>query len=164
VRDTPTLKEFLRLKLPDYMIPSAFVWLDALPLTNNGKVDKRALPVPDGTRCESGAEFAPPRTPAERFVAGIWAQKLGLDQVGLSDNFFELGGHSLLAMQVVTRLCDVFQIEIPIRCLFERPTVEGLVEEIATIWGGRGIVDEIAETLGKLPPAVVSQSGKMTAR
>ncbi|MEO3807790.1 amino acid adenylation domain-containing protein [Sphaerisporangium sp. B11E5] len=98
------VRAWLRDRLPDYMIPSRYVWLDHLPLKSHGKVDRAALPDPGGERLDGGAEFVPPRTPAEETVAGIWADVLGLAQVGAYDDFFELGGHSLLAMQVLARL------------------------------------------------------------
>jgi acyl carrier protein len=141
------LRALLAEKLPDYMLPSLFVPLEQLPLTPNGKVDRRALPAPDQTRPELAAAFVPPRTPSEEIVAEIWAAVLGVKEVGVHDNFFELGGHSLMATQVVARLRGVFRVEIPLRSLFERPTIEGLVNEIARKWGGLELLDEIARTL-----------------
>ena len=117
------LKDFLSHKLPSYMIPSFFVLLGALPLTPNGKIDRKALPAPDRTGLISKEDFVSPEMPTEKIIAGIWAEVLGLDQVGIHDNFFELGGHSLLATQVISRLRNVFEIEIPLRTLFEFPTV-----------------------------------------
>jgi amino acid adenylation domain-containing protein len=132
-KQVPTISElrnFLKGKLPDYMLPSAFVILDALPLTANGKLDRRALPAPDQSRPNLRESFVAPRTPVEEMMARIWAEVLGLERVGVHDNFFELGGHSLLATQVISRLCDVFQVELPIRSLFEAPTVADLVMEV----------------------------------
>jgi acyl carrier protein len=132
----PTVSElrgFLEEKLPEYMVPSAFVLLDALPLTPHGKIDRRALPVPDGTRPELNKPFVAPRTPTEKLLAEIWAQVLGVEPIGVQDNFFDLGGHSLLATQIMFRLRDTFQAEISLRILFEKPTIEELalaVEEI----------------------------------
>ncbi len=127
------LREFLRKQLPEYMVPAIFVELGALPLTPNGKVDRRALPVPDQARPELAATFVAPRTPVEEQLAGIWAEVLKVARVGIHDNFFELGGHSLLATQVVSRVRRAFQIELPLRYLFETPTVAGLAESIETI-------------------------------
>jgi amino acid adenylation domain-containing protein len=120
------LRSFLMQKLPDYMIPSAFVILGKLPLTPAGKVDRRALPVPDAGRPELGASYMAPRTPVEEKLTKIWGEVLGVERVGVQDDFFELGGHSLLATQVMSRVRRAFQAEIPLRVLFEVPTVEGL--------------------------------------
>jgi acyl carrier protein len=117
-------------KLPEYMIPSAFVVLDKLPLTENGKVDRKALPAPDQSRRDVEQGYLAPRTPAEEMVAAIWADVLRLERVGVRDDFFELGGHSLNATQVVSRVRDAFRVELPLRALFETPTVEGLAKTI----------------------------------
>jgi acyl carrier protein len=111
-------------------MPSAFVLLDALPLTPNGKVDRLALPAPAQDRPDLEGTFAAPRTPVEEVVTGIWAEVLGLDQIGVYDNFFDLGGHSLLATQIMSRLCRAFQVELSVRVLFEAPTVAELAEAI----------------------------------
>ena len=124
------LRNFLREKLPEYMIPSVFVMLEALPLTPSGKVDRRALPVPDQNRPELKEAFVAPRTPAEKVIAGIWAEVLGLERVGIHDNFFELGGHSLAAVEVISRVINAFQVEPSLRSVFETPTVAGLAEVI----------------------------------
>ncbi len=126
------LRRFLRQKLPEYMVPSAFVLLDSLPLMPNGKVDRRALPARDPARPQFEKAFVAPRTSTEEVLAEIWAQILGIERVGIYDNFFDLGGHSLLATQVVSRMRDAFQVEIPLRRLFEAPTVAGLAESIET--------------------------------
>jgi acyl carrier protein len=125
------LRSFLQSKLPDYMTPSAFVFLDALPLTPNGKIDRKALPLPEPARPELEQVFVAPHTPEEKVVADIWAQVLGLERVGIHDNFFELGGHSLKATQVISRIRAALQIELPLRMLFEAPTVAGLAANIA---------------------------------
>jgi amino acid adenylation domain-containing protein len=124
------LREFLKQKLPEYMIPSAFVFLDALPQMANGKVDRKALPAVDQIRVDLDQCFLPPRTPVEEVLAAIWATLLGHDRIGVFDNFFDLGGHSLLATQLISRLRHALQIELPLRALFERPTVAGLAERI----------------------------------
>lgn len=117
---------FLKVKLPVYMVPSAFVILDALPLTPSGKLDRRALPAPDKTRPELEKAFVAPYTPIQEMLVGIWAEVLKLEKIGIHDNFFELGGHSLLATQVISRVRAAFQMELPLRCLFEAPTVAEL--------------------------------------
>jgi amino acid adenylation domain-containing protein len=132
-RLVPQLRQFLAEKLPQYMVPSAFVMLDALPLTAIGKVDRAALPAPEQARSELEGAFVAPRTATERALAGIWEQVLGVEHVGLHDDFFELGGHSLLATQVISRVRDAFQVDIPLRTLFQAPTVAGLAEYVETI-------------------------------
>jgi amino acid adenylation domain-containing protein len=122
----PELRRAVKAQLPDYMVPAAFVVLDALPLTAHGKVDRAALPAPDSARPELQEAYAAPRTPLEESLAQVWADLLGLERVGVDDNFFELGGHSLLATQVISRLRDRFGVELPVRALFEEPTVAGL--------------------------------------
>jgi non-ribosomal peptide synthetase component F len=122
------LRRDMRERLPEYMLPSAFVFLDALPLTPNGKVDRKALPEPGRERGVEG--YIAPRSATEEAVAGIWAEVLGVENVGAHDNFFELGGHSLLATQVVSRARQVFGVEVGLRSLFETPTVAGLSETV----------------------------------
>jgi acyl carrier protein len=125
---TGEMQRFLKKKLPDYMIPSAFVELEQMPLTPNGKVDRRALPAPERTRPELEGVFVAPRTPAEQAMAEIWAQILKMERIGVHDNFFALGGHSLLATQVVSRLRNTLQVTLPLRSLFEHPTVAELTQ------------------------------------
>lgn len=125
---TPALRVFIKERLPEYMVPSAFVVLDAMPLTPNGKVDRSALPAPDK---HSDAEaHVEPKTSLQRSVADIWMQVLGLDRVSLHDNFFELGGHSLLATQVAARVRSTFAVTLPVRTLFDHPSLEQLANEI----------------------------------
>lgn len=134
VEPTPSasdLRTFLRTKLPEYMVPSAFVFLDKLPLTPNGKVDHRALPVPEEKR-ELEEALVAPRTEIEEVLAGIWTKVLDLEEVGIHDNFFDLGGHSLLATQIISRVRAAFHVEIPLRGFFQTPTVAGLAEAIGT--------------------------------
>ncbi|MFN6464051.1 MAG: non-ribosomal peptide synthetase [Nostoc sp. DedVER02] len=129
---TPTtneLRQFLKAKLPDYMVPSAFVILESMPLTSNGKVDRRALPAPD-LSSEIKDKYVAPRTPIEEILAQTWSQVLQLPQVGIHDNFFELGGHSLLATQLVSRIRNIFKVELPLRELFARATLAELAREI----------------------------------
>src|SRR5262249_32445927 len=115
------LREYLKSKLPEYMVPWKFVLLEKLPLTVNGKLDRRALPWP--TPAERAGENESPRSPIEEIVAGAWAEVLRLEKVGVNENFFELGGHSLLATQVISRVRDTLKAEVPLRTLFENPTV-----------------------------------------
>jgi amino acid adenylation domain-containing protein len=127
------LRMALARELPDFMVPSAFVSLDALPLSPNGKLDRKALPAPRHSR--EGEEHRPPRTPLEEMLAGIWAEVLGVDRVGLGDSFFELGGHSLKAIQVVARLRSALGIELPLQPLFEAPRLEDLVRHVGAALG-----------------------------
>ncbi|MBV9775382.1 MAG: AMP-binding protein, partial [Gemmatimonadetes bacterium] len=124
------LRRWVRERLPEYMVPAAFVTLEALPLTPSGKVHRLALPAPE--REESAADVAP-STPAEGVLAGIWAETLGRDSVGARDDFFALGGHSLLATRVMSRVREVFGVEVPLRALFEAPTVEALAARIEAL-------------------------------
>jgi amino acid adenylation domain-containing protein len=124
------LLEYVSNKLPVYMAPSAFVMLDQMPLTPNGKIDRRALPAPEHSRPELEQSYVSPRMPIEEIVAGVWAQLLRVEQVGIDDDFFELGGHSLLATQVISRVRELFNVEIELRVMFAQPTVRALVEVI----------------------------------
>ncbi|MEG3902154.1 amino acid adenylation domain-containing protein [Microcoleus sp. B4-C5] len=124
------LRCYLKQKLPQYMMPSAFVLLEAMPLTPNGKIDRRSLRAPDTNTAEFESNFTEPRTPDEQLIAEIWAEVLGLERVGIHDNFFELGGHSLLATQAISRLREAFQVELPLRSLFESPTVATVTESL----------------------------------
>ncbi|WP_029630618.1 condensation domain-containing protein, partial [[Scytonema hofmanni] UTEX B 1581] len=123
------LRSFLESKLPNYMVPAAFVTLEALPLTPNGKLDRKALPAPELTQI-SLSNINPPSTPIENLLVAIWAEVLGIDKVGIDNNFFELGGHSLIATRVISQIRQVFQVELPLRYLFEKPTIAGLAKEI----------------------------------
>ena len=131
------LRSFLRETLPDYMIPAAFVALDALPLTANGKIDRRRLPAPDIQMIESTGASIAPRTESEELVAQVWRDVLNLDRLGVHDNFFELGGHSLLAARIVGRLRAHFSADLALRTLFELPTVALLAAEIDRLRGNR---------------------------
>jgi len=122
-RSIGEIRRYIKEKLPEYMVPTSFVVVEALPLTPNGKVDRKSLPRPDQTRGASGDEYVAPRSELEEGVARIWAAVLGVDKVGVNDNFFELGGHSLLATQVVSRIRDAYNIEVPLIQVFESPTV-----------------------------------------
>ncbi|MEM1393821.1 MAG: amino acid adenylation domain-containing protein [Cyanobacteria bacterium P01_H01_bin.150] len=123
------LRSFLESKLPNYMLPAAFVTLEALPLTPNGKVDRKALSARELTQVSS-SNIVPASTPIENLLAGIWAEVLGIEKVGINNNFFELGGHSLIATRVISQIRQVFQLELPLRSLFEKPTIAGLAKEI----------------------------------
>jgi acyl carrier protein len=123
---TSELQKHLLATLPDYMVPSAFVLLDKMPLLSNGKVDREALPTPEYSRKQLEEEYVAPRNEVEQSLAKIFAEVLGIEKIGINDNFFLLGGHSLSATQVITRLRETLQADVPLRRLFEDPTVAGL--------------------------------------
>ncbi len=125
-----SLRNHLQAHLPHYMVPSAFVFLNEMPLTPNGKINQAALPRPDINAQRNTAAFVPPQTPTEQQVAAIWSQVLKVDQIGRNDSFFELGGYSLLITQIVARLRESFQVELPMRSLFEAQTVAELARLI----------------------------------
>ena len=128
---TKELRDQLKQKLPHYMIPAAFVALDKLPLSPNGKIDRHALPAPGALTQDVETDFVAPRNQIEEIIAGIWVSVLGLEQAGIHNNFFHLGGHSLLATQVIARINEAFQIDLPLSCLFESPTVAVLAERVS---------------------------------
>ncbi|HVE93039.1 MAG TPA: amino acid adenylation domain-containing protein, partial [Actinomycetota bacterium] len=125
------LRKFLSAKLPSYMVPAAFVVMDALPLSPNGKVDRRALPAPE--HVPDSDSHVEPRNATERVLAGMWSEVLGVTQVGALADFFDLGGHSLLATQLVSRIRTVFKVELPLRRVFETPTLEAQAAQIDTL-------------------------------
>jgi len=125
------LRAHLKAKLPDYMVPSAFVFLDMLPLTSNGKVDHRALPSKDHDVADSKQAYVAPGNASEQAIADIWVEILAVKRIGVHDNFFELGGHSLLATKVVNRLRSRLKVELSLRRMFEAPTIAELAEDVA---------------------------------
>ncbi|HEX2080196.1 MAG TPA: amino acid adenylation domain-containing protein, partial [Longimicrobium sp.] len=147
-REAPSpaeLRGFLAGRLPEHMVPAAFVALERLPLTPTGKIDRRALPAPE--RPESTTTVAP-RTPTEELLSGIWAEVLGLERVGAEENFFALGGHSLVATQAVSRVRQTFGVDLPLRALFEAPTVAALAERIE---GLRRTGATVVPPIGRVP-------------
>jgi amino acid adenylation domain-containing protein len=124
------LRGFLGTRFPEHMIPSVFVTLDRLPLSPTGKLDRKALPNPAASAIGSEVAYVAPRTAREETVAGVWRRILGRERIGIHDNFFDLGGHSLLATQVVSAVRQAFRVSLPLRTLFERPTVSGLTEAV----------------------------------
>jgi amino acid adenylation domain-containing protein len=157
----PQLRSFIKDKLPEYMMPSSFVVLDELPLNANGKVDRKALPAPPAERQDIGIEYVEPRSPIEEALAEIWRGILSLPQIGVHDNFFEVGGHSLMATQVISRVREVFQVELPLRALFEAPTVAALAAAIAEARRGAGaaVMPPLvrAPRIGSLPLSFAQQ-------
>jgi acyl carrier protein len=143
------LREFLGAKLPEYMTPSSIVFLETLPQTPNGKVDRNALPAPELVRVAPEKSFVAPRTPVEEKLAAIWSEVLRVEKIGVYENFFDLGGHSLLAIQVMARVREAFQVEIPLRSLFEALTVASLAEIIVQTMMSKVGDNELSEILGE---------------
>jgi amino acid adenylation domain-containing protein len=144
------LRRFLREKLPEQMLPSATLYLDALPLTPSGKIDRLSLPDPKWSRAETVQAYVPPSTPIEEALAAVWAQVLDVERIGVDDNFFDLGGHSLLAAQIVYRVRDVLQVEVPLRLIFDSPTLAGMAAFIAKQQTRVATDDELDQTMAAL--------------
>lgn len=148
--DVGVLREFLAQNLPAYMVPSAIVVMDELPLTTSGKLDRRALPTPAEAHAKGQKDFVAPRTPVEESVAGMMCQLLGVERISINDNFFELGGHSLLATQLLSRVRTILDVEVPLRALFEAPTVAGLALAITQLQVEQEDADEMARMIEEI--------------
>jgi amino acid adenylation domain-containing protein len=147
------LRRFLKQKLPEYMVPNAFVFLDALPLTPNGKLDRRALPAPDQTRPESEANFVVPRDDLELQLTLIWEKVLGIQPIGVMDNFFELGGHSLLVVALVAEIKKAFNKNLPLAAVFQAPTVSHLAKILRQEgWSASSSSLAVIQAGGRKPP------------
>lgn len=134
-----TIREYLRDRLPEQMIPATWVSMERLPVTENGKIDRRALPPPDRLSHGPDESFSPSRTSAQEALANLWNELLGVNRIGIDMSFFDIGGHSLLAAQMVSRIRDLFMVDVPLHVLFERPTIEGLAEFIETSSAGNDL-------------------------
>jgi acyl carrier protein len=128
--ETAELRAYLREQLPDYMIPSAFLFIESLPLTANGKVDRRALPALEPETSPQRREYAAPETEIEKALAEICGAALGVEQLGLHDDFFELGGDSLMAIRAIFQIRAAVGVELPVRSFFDAPTVATLAEAV----------------------------------
>jgi acyl carrier protein len=139
---TPTtLRRYLTARLPQYMVPPAFVLMEEFPLTSNGKIDRQALPIGASENTRPARDCVTPRTETEQALAAIWAELLKVAHIGIDDDFFELGGHSLLAIKMVSRVRDAFAVDLPLRNLFERPSTAQLAEAIdALSWSAKSAV------------------------
>ncbi|HLF04848.1 MAG TPA: non-ribosomal peptide synthetase [Dehalococcoidia bacterium] len=157
------LRRALAQKLPSYMVPAAFVTLEALPLLPNGKINRLALPAPDRTRPELAAPFIAPRTPEEEQLAKIWAQVLGLEQVGVDDDFLELGGDSLLATQVISRVIKAFNVDLPLRTLFSVPTVAQMTVVVAQHQAQQASPEDVERLLAELEALSEEQASQLLA-
>jgi hypothetical protein len=140
------LRHYLSEHLPEYMLPAFIISVQEIPVTPNGKVDRRALPPPQQEE-KSKKEYIAPRTPLEELLAGIWADVLGLPQVGVHDNFFDLGGHSLLAMRVVNSIRELLQRPVDMRLLLQSPTIEGCREVLCRGEDAPGVTERSAEVV-----------------
>ena len=157
------IRGFLRGKLADYMIPSAFMFLEALPLTN-GKLDRKVLPTPDYTRPEISQPYQSARSEVEQNLAGIWAEVLCLDRVGIHDNFFDLGGHSIAASRVITRVAQTFQLELPVNVLFDSPTVAEMAAVVTTHQGKTLGGEELDRILTELESVSEKEAQRLVAK
>ncbi len=129
-------RSYIAARLPQYMVPSVIVWLDVMPLTTTGKINRRVLPIPEETASQTATRIAP-RNQVEEVLAELWKSVLGVPEAGIHDNFFEQGGHSLLATQLVSRIREAFEVEVSLRMLFERPTIVGLAQEVMHLCRGQ---------------------------
>jgi amino acid adenylation domain-containing protein len=154
------LRAFLQERLPAYMVPQAFVRLDSLPLTANGKVDRRGLPAPD----DSGSPASEPRSPVEGALAAIWAEALGVERVGIHDNFFELGGHSLLAARLISRVGAELGVELPLQALFDAPTVAELALALTRRQAGETDREDLERLLSELEGLSDEEAERHVAR
>jgi len=145
---TQELHSFLQERLPEYMVPAQLVLLDALPLTQNGKVDRKALPMPAEEDLAAERQLDAPRTPVETALSQMWCELLQIERIGINEDVFELGAHSLMAMRAVVRIRGEFAVDVPLRALFEDPTIAGLAQRV-----------ERAGSSGGEPPPVV-RSGR----
>jgi acyl carrier protein len=146
------------------MVPAAYVMLDALPKTPGGKVDRRALPPPGRTRPALDQPLVAPRTPVEATVGAIWQEVLGLDEIGIHDNFFDLGGHSLAASQVIARVTETFHVDLPLRVLFEAPTLTGLAVALADRVAREGEPADQERILGELERLSEAEAERLVVR
>jgi surfactin family lipopeptide synthetase A len=160
---TSEMRDYLKRTLPEYMVPSSFVVLETLPLTATGKVDRNALPAPEQARPELTQAYVAPRTAVEEVLCGFFSEVLQIEPVGVRDSFFELGGHSLLATQVSSRVRAAFQVELPLRTLFEAPTVERIAASVLNDGKERQRVEHTAELLLKLSALSDEDAGKLLA-
>jgi len=158
-----SLRSLVGKTLPSYMMPSAFVFLDSLPRSPNGKIDRNALPASDLTGFELEQNFTAPQTSIEKDLGQIWAELLGLEQVGIHANFFDLGGHSLLATQVMSRLQDKFQVELPLRTFFEQPTIADLALVITEMQAAKAEQTDVSHILAEIESLSEDEAKKLIA-
>jgi acyl carrier protein len=160
----PVLRDYLRERLPEFMVPSAFVMLDAVPLTPNGKVDRKNLPSPVARPVALGGGFVAPRSDIERQIARVWQEVLGVDTVGANDNFFDLGGHSLLMVRVHGRLFEIFKGDLSVVDLLRYPTVASLAAFVAAEADESAVVAAIDDRAGRQREALARQRHASSGR
>jgi len=154
------LRNYVKERLPDYMIPATFMILESLPLSANGKVDRRALPAPDALPGESAVASVPPETPTQEALAEIWAESLRMERPGIDDNFFDLGGHSLLATQVVSRIRVKFGVDLPLMDFFAAATIRAMSEKIETVLLESASAEKIDQLLEQVEAIDEYETGK----
>ena len=160
---TDELRQLLKQTLPEFMIPSAFIFMDGLPLTPNGKIDRNGLPGPEQARTSFATEFVAPRTPIEEALADIWAGVIGIDRVGAHDDFFDLGGHSLQAIRCIAQVRNTFLVDLPLRNLFDAPTVASLSATLVAREQHPGQTEKIASALQRVKSMSTAEVGEMLA-
>jgi acyl carrier protein len=156
------LNEYLRKKLPDYMVPSTFMFLESLPLTN-GKLNRSALPTPNCNRPNLTVAYMAPRNDIETKLSRIWREVLAIDEIGVADNFFDLGGHSLAASRVISRVIQTFQLELPVKALFDAPTVAEMAAVIKQNQAKRASDAELAHRLREVEAMTEEEAQKQLA-
>jgi aspartate racemase len=158
------LRDFLKARLPEYMVPAAFVSLPAMPLTAHGKIDRRQLPAPERSAMVADADYVAPRTAVEAVLAALWAEVLGVERVGIHDHFFDLGGHSLLATKLMLRVRDTFKVELALRVLFEAPTVAELAEQVIVHERQPGQSEKIARVWQRIQAMSEAEAAALTSQ
>ena len=148
------IRQLLKAKLPPYMVPSAIVTLERLPVTANGKLDRLALPAPDGARPDLDRAYVAPDSPIEEALAEVWSEVLGIDRVGTNDDFFDLGGHSMLAVRMLSSVHDVLGVELSLVTIFDRPTIRELADAVTVELVGEYDHEDLASLLSE------AESGK----
>jgi hypothetical protein len=161
--DTAEVRSYLKRKLPEYMVPAAMVVLEEMPLTPNGKIDRKRLPVPEQQKRDLKTGYVGAQGPLEEVLTMIWSDVLGMERIGVRDNFFELGGHSLLATQLVSRMRKVFQMDIPLRNIFEAPTVRELSQLLIVNTENRLRIEKTAELMLSVADLSDEEAEKMLA-
>jgi amino acid adenylation domain-containing protein len=157
------IRDYLKERLPNHMIPSAVVFMESFPTLLNGKIDRKSLPPPDATRRETGSAYVAPRNPLEERLVEMWREVLVVESISVEDNFFELGGHSLLATQVITRLREMLKVDISLRSFFEAPTVAGLATIVLQTLVAESSEDEIGKLVSEIEGVTEDNTQFMTA-